>query len=85
MTVSLSADAEARLRDKAAAAGETVDVFASRVLENVARGFVSLRELSGPLGEEFYRSGMTEDELTELLEQEKHALRAERRASKDRK
>ena len=83
MTVSLSADAEARLRDKAAAAGESVDVFATRVLEQVARGSVSLRELSGPLGEEFRRSGMTEDELTDLLEREKHALRTERRAVKD--
>ena len=79
MTLSLSADAEARLREKAAAAGEAVDVFATRVLERIARGSVSLRELSGPLGEEFRQSGMTEDDLRDLLEREKHALRAERR------
>lgn len=87
MTNSLSADAEARLREKAAAIGESVDVVATRVLENVARGPISLRELSGPLGEEFDLSGVTEDKLAEHLEREEHALRAERnsRASSHRR
>jgi hypothetical protein len=39
----------------------------------------SLKEISGPIAEEFTRSGMTEDELSDFLETEKHAMRTERR------
>ncbi len=42
----------------------------------------SLEEILAPLRNEFDRSGMTEDELTQLLEQAKHEARAERRANK---
>jgi hypothetical protein len=38
-----------------------------------------LREVSGPIGAAFSRSGMSEDQLSDFLEAEKHAMRAERR------
>jgi len=38
----------------------------------------SVREISGPIGEAFSQSGMSEEELSDFLEAEKHALRAER-------
>lgn len=37
VSISLSPQAEARLREKASAAGEPVDVYASRVLEQAVR------------------------------------------------
>jgi hypothetical protein len=40
----------------------------------------SIREISGPVAEAFAKSGMTEDQLAEFLEEKKHAMRAERRA-----
>ena len=42
---------------------------------------LSLREISGPLSDEFKASGMTDDELGELLEAAKHRMREQRRAT----
>lgn len=82
LKITISSNAEAKLREKAAAVGEDVSEYASRVLERSACRPLTLEEISGPIGEDFRRSGMSEDELTELLEREKHAMRAERRARK---
>ena len=40
----------------------------------------SLDEVLAPLRDEFDRSGMSEEELTDFLEDAKHEARAERRA-----
>jgi len=37
-----------------------------------------ISDISGPIAEEFARSGITEKELGEFLEREKHAMRNER-------
>ena len=81
LTVPISPEAEAKLIAKAAAAGVDVATFAARALERVASR-PTLEEVLAPLRSEFERSGMTEDELTHLLEQAKHEARAERRARK---
>jgi hypothetical protein len=80
LSLSISPQAEAKLKAKAAAAGVDVETYAARHLELIGSARRSLKELSGPIAEEFARSGMTEDELTEFLETEKHQMRAERRA-----
>ena len=80
LSISIYAEAEAKLREKAAQAGTDVQTYAARHLELLARPVRSLLEISGPIAEAFSSSGMTEDELAEFLEQEKHAMRAERRA-----
>ena len=51
--------------------------YAAQQLERIAASR-SLEELSGPVAEAFRKSGMTEDELSDLLEEEKHRMRAER-------
>lgn len=81
LSLSISAEAEAKLKLKAALAGVDVETYAARHLELMAAAAApkSLKEISGPIGEEFARSGMTEDELSDFLEAEKHAMRAERR------
>jgi hypothetical protein len=80
LKVPLSDDAEARLRERALAAGVDAETYAARVLEQqLSRP--SLEEVLAPLREEFEASGMTEDELVELLEEAKHDMRAERRRS----
>src|SRR5205823_13876358 len=79
LSLSISAEAEARLKAKAAAAGVDVATYAARHLELMAAAPKSLKEISGPIAEAFAKSGMSEDELAEFLEQEKHAMRAERR------
>jgi hypothetical protein len=77
--VPISAEAEARLHAKAAAAGLDAETFAARALEQVLTR-PTLEEILGPLREEFDASGMSEEELVELLETAKHEMRAERRA-----
>jgi hypothetical protein len=79
LSLSISAEAEARLKVKASAAGVDLETYAARHLERLASPPRSLKEISGPIGEAFSTSGTTEDELSEFLEAEKHAMRAERR------
>jgi hypothetical protein len=43
---------------------------------------ISLEELSGPIRQNFLASGMTDDELGDLLEKIKHEIRAQRRRKK---
>jgi len=81
LRLSISPEAEARLKAKAAAAGVDMESYASSQLEAFAQR-PTLEELSGPIAEAFEETGMTEDELAEFLEQEKHAMRAERRAKR---
>jgi hypothetical protein len=79
LSLSISPEAEAKLKAKAAAAGVDIETYATRHLELIASPPKSLKDISGPIAEEFARNGMTEDELSDFLEVEKHAIRAERR------
>jgi hypothetical protein len=83
LTLSISPEAEAQLKAKAAAAGVDVETYAAQYIELMASPARSLEEISGPIGEDFAKSGMTEEELSEFLEEEKHAMRAERRKTRD--
>jgi glycine cleavage system pyridoxal-binding protein P len=83
ISVPISPQTEATLKAKAAAAGVDVETYAARQLELMASPPRSLKEISGPIAQAFAKSGMTEDELADFLEQEKHAMRAERRAKKN--
>ena len=76
LSLSISPEAEANLKVKAAAAGVDVATYAARMLEFAATR-PSLDEVLAPLRDEFERSGMSEDELTELLENAKHEARAD--------
>ncbi len=53
--------------------------YAARQLELLVARPRSLQEISGPIGQAFSQSGMSEDEISDFLEAEKHAMRAERR------
>ncbi len=78
LAVPISPSAERRLADKAKAAGVDLPTFVARLLEAEARR-PSLIELSGEVYENFKRMNMTDEELGERLEEEKHAARAARR------
>jgi hypothetical protein len=82
MTLTLNlADGEARrLAAKAQAAGVDVQTHVERIVRAAATS-PPLGEKLRPVREAFRASGMTDDELGELLEQAKHELRRERRAS----
>ena len=79
LSLSISAEAEAKLKARAAAAGTDITTYATRTLEHAATR-PSLDEVLAPLRAEFDESGMSEAELTDLLEQAKHEVRAQERA-----
>jgi hypothetical protein len=79
LTVDLAeADAE-RLAEKARAAGIDVQTYVQRLVRLAATS-APLDEVLRPVREAFHASGMSEDELGELLEEAKHQMRQERRA-----
>jgi hypothetical protein len=81
MTLSLTVppDIEAKLRERAAADGQPVDVYASKLLAEAVAA-PTIDEILAPVREDFAKSGMTERELLELGRKELDALRAEKRA-----
>lgn len=67
MTLSLNIppEVEAKLRERAAASGEPVDVYASKVLAEAVTT-PTIDELLAPVREQVAASGMSEDELMAL-------------------
>ena len=80
LQIPVSPETEARLRVRAAASGEDLPEYVAKLVSHFAEGPTNLSELSGPIHQRFLESGMTDDELGELLERAKHEMRAERRA-----
>jgi hypothetical protein len=80
LSVQISSEAEAKLKAKALAAGVDVETYVSALLAQITQPPLSLEEISGPVAGDFAKSGMTEDELGDLLEHAKHAMRAEKRS-----
>ena len=77
--ISISEEAEAKLRQRATAGGQTPEAVAARLVEE-GLGRPSLDQLLAPVWSEFDASGMTDDQLSELLERAKHEQRQERRS-----
>jgi hypothetical protein len=76
LTVHLTDAAEEKLRIEAKAAGKEVAEIASEVL--TAHANLNFGELSAEVRKRFLQSGMSEDELADLLEKEDHASRGVR-------
>ena len=79
MTLRLSTDAAARLAERAAAAGQPLAEYISTLVESVVETPRTLAEISGPVYQRFLDSGTSDEQLSEVLEQAKHEMRAERR------
>jgi AmiR/NasT family two-component response regulator len=78
LAIPISPQAERRLADKAKAAGVDLSTFVSRLIEAEAQR-PNLVELSGEIFEKFRSLNMTDEQLGDRLEEEKHVARAERR------
>jgi hypothetical protein len=74
LKIPVTPDTEAKLKAKAAVAGVDVETFAAKALERFASR-PPLDLVLAPLRAEFEASGMTEEELTQLLEDVKHDTR----------
>jgi hypothetical protein len=79
VTLRLSKDAEAKLAGRAAASGMSVPAYLSTLVESLVESPRTLAEISGPVYQRFLDSGTTDEQLSEELEEAKHAMRAERR------
>lgn len=76
--ISLSAEIETRLRERAAEAGLSPDELVRRIVESQLHR-PTLEELSGPIHRRFVECGSSEEELVEELDRAKHEMRADRR------
>ena len=80
LKVLISPEAEAKLRDRAAAAGVDVETYAARWLEMFATPPLSNEGSNGHEASDPAEDEMTEEELSEFIEAAIHAMRAEKRA-----
>ena len=70
VSISLSPEAEARLRERAAASGQPLDVYASRVLEAAVTA-PTIEELLAPARRQIDESGMSDTQLDAFLEEQR--------------
>ena len=79
LSLSISNQTEAALKAKASAAGVDLPTYVLALIEQSTRSPLSLKEISGPVADDFAKSGMSEDELGDVLEHAKHQMRAAKR------
>lgn len=79
LRIDISPETEAKLRERAVADSQPLEQVATRLIEEAIRR-PTLDEVLAPIRAEFDASGMTDDQLSEMLEKAKHELRAQRRA-----
>ena len=79
LTLNLAERDAQRLAEKAQAAGVDVQTYVERIVRAAATS-PPLDEALRPVRDAFHASGMSEDQLGELLEEAKHEMRRERRA-----
>lgn len=79
VTIHIDPADEPRVRERAAAAGKDVAAFVAEVALKAITA-PTLDEMLAPVREQFARSGMTDDELGDFLEDVKHDMRREKRA-----
>jgi hypothetical protein len=72
---------EAKLRERAAADGQPVDVYAAKVLAEAVTA-PSIDEILGPVRDDFAKTGMRQEQIFELGHQELEVLRAEKKAKR---
>jgi hypothetical protein len=80
LQITISPDAEAALRRQADESGISAETAAARLLELSLSRIPDLIGISGSTYKGFKASGMSEDELSDLLEREKHSMRDERQS-----
>jgi hypothetical protein len=81
LTLTLPPETERKLRACAAASGQDIASFALRAIQEKLQStpLPTMDERLAPLRQEFRDSGMTEDELYELLKEARDEVRRKRR------
>lgn len=78
LKLSISDEVADRLTKEARSSGVELATYAAKVLQGTAAR-LQFAEIARPVAEAFRESGMTEDELEELLDEAKREVRAEKR------
>ena len=78
LTLNLPDEEQELLARKAQAAGMTLQAYAERIVRSAAVR-PPINEILRPIRDAFHVSGMSDEELGELLESAKHEMRADRR------
>jgi|HubBroStandDraft_6_1064221.scaffolds.fasta_scaffold970572_2 hypothetical protein len=79
LTISLSNDAESRLRERARAAGQDVTQYVEQLIIKELVAPLSLAEAAEPLARAVDASGVTDDEFASALIEARDAVRRDRR------
>jgi hypothetical protein len=82
LTVTLPSDLEAQVQQAAARKGCDVEQY---MIEAIKKAVLkpSLDEILAPVREQFAASGMTEEELDQLIEEERQVIWEEKHGKKD--
>ena len=84
ITIELPAAVEEKLRAHAAAAGKNIEAVVVEAVEaKLTLSKISLRQILAPVHEDFKKSGMTEPELDDLLQDSISETRASRHTQSD--
>ena len=78
LVISLPSDAEAKLKERALAAGKEMSEYARELLVSELAAPVSLADAAEPLAKAVDVSGVTDEELTSVLVESLDAARRER-------
>lgn len=84
LRLDISPQAELELRRRAGRVGLPVEDYAARQVERMLLALPSVAEVSGSAAAEFEASGLTEDDLSDFLEDCKHEMRRSERSDEDR-
>lgn len=82
MTIELRPDEESALRDIAARVNCSPEELVLKLTRRAIDFRRRLDEIAGPIEDEMVRLGITEEEMVDLFEEEKHAARRERAAER---
>ncbi len=82
ITLRLSPDEEKRLLERATESGQDVTSYVRQLIQCDISKPVSLSEILAPVREDFRRSGMTEDELSSLIEEARDEVWQEKQRGK---
>ncbi|MSR57702.1 MAG: ribbon-helix-helix protein, CopG family [Planctomycetaceae bacterium] len=81
ITITLPPETEERLRAQAEATGKSISTLVVEAVEaRLSLSKLALREILAPAHADFHRSGMTGEQLEELLQESLDETRSERRS-----
>jgi hypothetical protein len=82
LNLTLPSEAEARLRERAAAAGQDVERYAETLLMRDLARPLTITEAAEPFAKAVEEAGVTDEELLNILVEARDAARRERRQAK---